>query len=168
MCETARPDGSLYVQYLAIELRSIIGHYFLSNIYLFQLTSIGGSRVQHTMTGAVSKSMATIGSIIQESQTQKMSVFRGDENRVSEIEAKLGPRKLLDILSYKLAWPRGNHLPSLAETPPAWISGTTNETTACPPTACKTRRVIDEKWSGPGSVGHITTSSAGDSEQVSN
>src|ERR1700722_20800456 len=68
-----------------------------------------------------------------------MSAFRGDENGVSEIEAKLGPRKLLDILSCKLAWPRGNHLPSLAETPPAWVSG-------------------------PGSVGHITTSSAGHSE----
>lgn len=41
MCDAARPDGSLYVPYLAIELRWIIGHCFLSNIYLFQPTSIG-------------------------------------------------------------------------------------------------------------------------------
>jgi hypothetical protein len=41
MCDAARPDGSLYVPYLAIELRWIIGHCFLSNIYLLQPTSIG-------------------------------------------------------------------------------------------------------------------------------
>ena len=71
MCDAARPDGSLYVPYLAIELRWIIGHCFLSNIYLFQLTSIGGSRVQHTMTGAVSKSMATIEALSRKVKLKK-------------------------------------------------------------------------------------------------
>ena len=71
MCDAARTDGSLYVPYLAIELRWIIGHCFLSNIYLFQRTSIGGSPVQQTMTGAVSKSMATIEALSRKVKLKK-------------------------------------------------------------------------------------------------
>jgi hypothetical protein len=71
MCDAARPDGSLYVPYLAIELRWIIGPLF-SVKYIPLPTDVNwGSRVRQTMTGAVSKSMATIEALSRKVKLKK-------------------------------------------------------------------------------------------------